>query len=49
MKDDIPKKEVEEKVEKLLDTITNIKVKSQTKIKIISLFVSSQITFELKL
>src|SRR6185436_6384256 len=49
MKDDIPKKEVEQKIEKLLHTITSLNVKPQTKLKIFEIFVPTQIMFELKI
>jgi len=49
MKEEIPKKEVEEKIGKLLQTITDLNVKPQTKLKIFSIFVPTQIMFDLKI
>jgi hypothetical protein len=49
MKDEIPKQNIEEKMNKLLKTITDLNIKPQTKLKIFSMFVPSQILFDLKL
>src|SRR2546425_8512588 len=49
MKDEIPKKEVEEKIGKLLQTVTDLNIKPQTKLKIFSIFVPTQIIFDIKI
>src|SRR6266516_5863980 len=44
-----PKKEFESKLEKILAKISSFKVRSQTKLKILSRYVPSQFNFELKI
>ena len=48
-KDTIPKKEIENKLEIILDKISSLKIRPQTKIKIFSRYVPSQFNFELKI
>ena len=38
MKDVVPRTEIEEKMDKILQTITNLNVTAQTKLKIFSIF-----------
>jgi hypothetical protein len=49
MKDDIPKKDVEVRLEKILKIISDLNIKTQTRLKIFSRYVPSQIMFELKI
>jgi hypothetical protein len=49
MKDDIPKKEIEEKIGNLLQKISDLNIKPQTKLKIFSIFIPTQIMFDLKI
>src|SRR6266516_2458631 len=45
----VPKKEFETKLVAILDRISSLKVRSQTKLKIFSMYVPSQFNFELKI
>jgi len=45
----VPMKEFESKLEKILAKISSLKVRSQTKLRIFSLYVPSQFNFELKI
>src|SRR6267154_4770654 len=45
----VPKEELETKLEKILDVISSLNVRCQTKLKIFSMYVPSQINFELKI
>src|SRR6266516_4819756 len=45
----VPKKELETKLTKILASISSLKVRSQTKLKILSRYVPSQFNFELKI
>src|ERR1700759_1197338 len=49
MKDEIPKNEIKEKLEKQLQIISDLNVKSQTKLKIFSVFIPTQIIFDIKI
>ena len=49
MKDDIAKKEIEDRMGQFLTIITNLNIRVQTKLKIFSRHVPSQIMFELKI
>ena len=45
----VPKKEFESKLEKILGIISSLRVRSQTKLKIFSVYVPSRFNFELKI
>ena len=45
----VSKKEFEVKLEKILEKLSSLKIRSQTKLKIFSTYVSSQFNFELKI
>src|SRR6267154_2644188 len=45
----IPKEELETKLKKILDAISSLNVTCQTKLKIFSMYVPSQLNFELKI
>ena len=45
----VPKKEFEAKLKSILATISSLKVRSQTKLKIFSRYVPSQFNFEMKI
>src|SRR6266516_1049025 len=45
----VPKQEFESKLNKIMAKISSLKVRSQTKLKIFSMYVPSQFNFELKI
>src|SRR6267154_5291578 len=45
----VPKKEFESKLDKILGIISSLRVRSQKKLKIFSMYVPSQFNFELKI
>src|SRR6267154_4465353 len=45
----VPKKEFEVKLGKILEKLSSLKIRSQTKLKIFSIYVPSQFNFELKI
>src|SRR6267154_803597 len=45
----VPKKEFESKLDKILEIISSLRVRSQTKLKIFSMCVPSQFNFELNI
>ena len=49
MKDEIPKKVIVDRLDKILNTISVLNIKTQTKLKIFSRYVPSQIMFDLKI